>query len=439
MAQATYSVTTAGTGLNKLWKKVQGKLQKGAQFMTEEFEAFNQFRNFDVNWSAREITFPIDITDDDGVASIPEGGVEARPSSPNAQEAQITWINMNARFTVSRTAEYIDKLDPDAELENQIKYQGLKKLQAVGRAVGDYIWGTSTGYLAQTTTIATQASGTYNLENLYGSSTYPGTASTTLDTNNANLIADKFRPAVSSVGGTWVALIRSGALVTNAIGQVTAVSAAGTVPATITVTWNGTVTSASGDYIVKANSIENTTVAGTDYLNGATGLYDMAYTTTVHNLSGSSVPRWNPALTDSSGGRFSGVRLHKGRDVMFNIGGGKMDLMFIEQGVYRDMVALQQTAVRFNDPYDLDLDGDVKAKGIGWFKTRRVLPGTVIGTNRNSIYRMTLLEKPSGQPAWGDGYKLQDSNGFVFPMDYPWNMVITNRSNMIVWNTLQSQ
>jgi hypothetical protein len=67
------------------------------------------------------------------------------------------------------------------------------------------------------------------------------------------------------------------------------------------------------------------------------------------------------------------------------------------------------------------------------------LPGTVIITNRNSAYRMSLLEKPSGQPTWQDAYKLQDYNGYVIPMDYPWQLVTTNRQNWTVFQNLQGQ
>lgn len=433
MALSTYTPTTSSAGVNKIWRKVQGELQPGWQFMVEEYEIMDELKNFKIDWSAREITVPIDIIDDTGVASIPEGGYEAFPQSPNVQEIQFTWTLMNKRITATRTAQYIDMLNPEAELKDQLKYQGMKAIQAVGRHWGDYFWGTGNAYLCQTTTAATQASGTYSLSNLYNSSNYPGTSASTQDLNIANLIVDKFRV------GERVALISSSALVANAIGTVTAVSALNTVPATIAVTWNGSVTSTSGMQVVKANSVENTTIAGTDFANGLTGITDMMFSSTIHNLSSGSVPRWAPQFTDTTGGRFSGVRLHKGRDLMFNYGGGKLNTLLIDQAVYRDLISLQQAALRFNDPFDLEIDGDIKSKGVGIFKSRRALPGTAVGIDKASFYRMTLLPKPSEKPVWQDGYKLQDQSGLVFPIDFPSQLITTNRANWVYWTNLQGQ
>lgn len=421
MALATYLTTTSSTNLNKIWRKIQGELQQGFQFMVEEYEMVDELPNIQVDWSAREITVPIDIDDGAGVASIPEGGYEARPYSPNVQEILFTWTFVNKRFTASRTAKYIDQLNPQAELKRQLLYQGMKAIQDIGRHFGDYFYGSSTGYLATTTTAATQSSGTYQLANAYNQSTY---------NSNLPFIADKFRV------NDYVALINAGSLVSNAIGQVTAVS---TSAGTITVTWNGSVTSTSGMQIVKANSTENTTVAGTDLNNGMTGMIDMMTATTVHNLSNGTEPRWFPAFSDTSGGRFSGVRLHRLRDTIFNVGGGKLQTIICSQGVYRDVLALQQAALRFDDPFNLEIDGDVKSKGVAFFKSRRSLPGTVIAFDKESVHRMTLLPKPSEKPVWEDGFKLQDQSGYVFSIDFPVQMVITNRGNFAYVQNLNEQ
>jgi hypothetical protein len=64
---------------------------------------------------------------------------------------------------------------------------------------------------------------------------------------------------------------------------------------------------------VFANSVENTTIAGTDYNLCPVGLLDASTSTSVHGLSGSSVANWNPALTSVTAGRFSGLKLRKAR------------------------------------------------------------------------------------------------------------------------------
>jgi hypothetical protein len=423
MAIATYVPTTSSSNINKIWRKVQGELQPGFQYLVEEWELLDDLKNFQVDWSAREITVPIDISDGAGIASIQEGGYEARPYTPNVQEIQFTWTFINGRFTTSRTAKYIDQLNPEAELKRQLVYQGMKKIQDIARHFGDYFWGTGNAYLAINTTSATQTSGTYTLGSLYGNASYNLSSM-------AGIIADKFRV------NDYVALISGGALIANAIGIITAVN---TSTPSITVTWNGSVTTTGVEFVVKSNSLGNTLVTDTDYQNGLTGMLDFATSTTIHNLSSASVPRWAPQFFDTSGGRFSGVRLHKGRDQMFNTGGGKLNTLLMDQGVYRDLLALQQAALRFTDPFALEIDGDIKSKGIGFFKTRRALPATVLGIDKGSFYRMTLLPKPSEKPVWDDGFKLQDQSGYVFPIDFPCQLVCTNRANMVYWQGLATQ
>jgi hypothetical protein len=49
---------------------------------------------------------------------------------------------------------------------------------------------------------------------------------------------------------------------------------------------------------------------------------------------------------------------------------------------------------------------------------------------------MTLLPKPSEKPVWEDGYKLQDQSGYVFSIDFPCQLITTNRANMVYWQSL---
>lgn len=418
-ATGTYTPTTS-TSVNKIWRKVQTNLQQGFNFMNEEWEGLEDLQNFDVDWSTREILVPLDLNDGSGVASIPEGGYEAFPSSPNAEELSLTWIMFNKRFTASKTTRYIDERSRRAQIRRQLLFQGKKAIEDISRAFSDYFFGYSTAYLAQTSTVATQSSGAYTLINGYGDSTI----------SNAAFIADKFRV------GDRVALIRSGGLVTNAIGIITAINK--TTP-TITVTWNGSVASQANDYVVKANSLENTTLTATDYNLGLVGLLDGLKSTSVHGLSSGTNDRWAPAYTDATGGRFSGIRLHRGADEISNKGGGMLDCVYIAQGVYRDLIALQQAALRFSDPFALEIDGDVKSKGRTFKKSRRVPPGYVIAGARKSLKRMTLLNKPDANFAWNDGKELQDQSGYVFSVDFPCAEVWLNRANWAYWSGLTEQ
>src|SRR5690242_19552058 len=99
MSTATYSVSTSATTLANIWRKVQAGIIVSFQFGVEEWNWLSKLKKFDVDWSAREITAELDVNDDIGTASIPEGGFEARPSSPTTATATLTWILLNKRFT----------------------------------------------------------------------------------------------------------------------------------------------------------------------------------------------------------------------------------------------------------------------------------------------------------------------------------------------------
>ena len=417
MAVATYTPTLS-TDVTEIWRTVQTDVQQGLNFMSEEWEQMEDLKKFKVDWSTRSITVPLDIIEGAGIASIPEGGYEARPSSPTVRELTLSWVLFNGRFTTTKTANWIAKNTPNAMLEDQMRFQAMKKVQDLGRHYSDYFYGMSTGYLAQTSTAAAQSSGAYTIYNGYGQSTI----------SDATWLCDKFRV------GDYVALVRSAALVTNAIGVITAIT-----PATpsITVTWAGSVTSVAADYIVKANSLENATLAGgTDYNKGLVGLVDACVTASVHGLSSSTDANWAPQLADTSGGRLTGIRLRKAAQIIKNKGGGTMDKVYLSQGVERDMISLQNAAVRYSDPNAMEMDGSVKYGSVKFFSSRRVPNGWAIPVASKSIRRLSLLPKPDGTPVWDDGEKIVDRSAYVFSIDFPCANVFLNRANMAYYNGL---
>jgi hypothetical protein len=410
MASATYTPTLSSSGVNKVWRKVQGELQDGFGFDVPEWEQFDSIRGFDIDVSAREVTVPIDLAEGAGVASIAEGALEARPSSPNVEELTLNYILLNKRFTATVTAELLDKHQKAAQLKRQLVFQGKKAMQDVARDWADRLYGLSTGYLAQTSTVATQSSGVYTLKNMYGQTSLAHAAA-------FPQIADKFKV------GDAVALIRSGALVTNAIGLVTAVSK--TTPS-ITVTWNGSVTSADDDYVVKANSLGNTVLGDTDYNKSMNGFIDNAVTASIHGLSHAN---YLPAYSDTTSTRFSGIKLRRMKDEIGFAGGGKMTKIFIGAGVYRDTLALQQAALRFHDPFALELDGDIKSKGVTFFTSKRVPAGWVFAFDAKSVRKLDVMPKPGDNITWSDGVKIPDTSGYVFSINLLTQMVWINRAN----------
>lgn len=413
MATSTYNVMTTAA-VNKIWRTVQTGLKQGTNFLCEEWNALDDLQDFDVDYSTRSIKVPLDIYDDFGVASIPDGGFEALPGSVNADELSLTWITLNARFTVSKTAKWVQMRSPAAMIEQQMRFQGRKKLQALARRVSEYFWGFGTGAVALTSTVATQSSGAYTLKDAY-SVTGLGVGTTPFNVMNFFEIGDR------------VALIRAAALVTNAIGVITAKT-----PATpsITITWNGSVTSANNDIIVFANSVENTTIAGTDWNQALTGVLDAMTSASLHGLATSTAPKWAVGYSTTAAARFNGITLRKMKQGIRNSGGGEMGTVWWSNGVENDVVQSQSAAVRFSDPFSMELDGKAKSRGVTFNTSRRVPAGYVFGWDKSSPAKMLLLGKDVKQPAWEDGYKLQDQSGFVFPVDLPCAMVWQNRGKL---------
>ena len=419
---ATYSVLTAKTDVNGVWRKVQGPLLTAAQFMVDEWDMLDDLQTFNVNWSAREITVPLDLLDDVGIASIPEGGFEARPASPNPTDATLTWILLNGRWTISKTARWIDQQNRAAMLERQLAFQGRKKLQAMARRLAQYMYGFGTAVMAK---VVSDAAAVITIKDLYG---IAGLGSTTAPFSVINPFTKGDTVAILNPSGP--------ALRVNGIQTITAVT-----PATPSITLAADPTSVTAnDLIVFANSLENTTLAGgTDFNAGLVGFLDAFTSTTVHNVSSASFPKWAPGLSDTTGGRFTGVRLIKGRQFTANAGGGDLDTIIYDQGVERDLISYLQAAVRFSDPYGMVMDGSPKAKGTTFMSTRFVPEGFAFGLNKASLNKMTLLPKPGAVPAWDDAKPLIDQSGFIFALDYPCFLVWKNRGNLALWQNLTRQ
>ncbi len=419
MTIATYTPTLSGSDLDELWKKEQLGVVTAFGFGVPEWNFFNKLKNVDTNWSTREITMELDLDDGYGVASIPEGGYEARPSSPTAATATLTWILLNKRFTISLTAKYIhDKRGTKAMLTDQLKWQSKKAVQAIRLKVGNYLYGFSTGILAHA---AEDANATTHLtiDDMYGIAGLGATGSNRLAT-------DLF------TAGDYVGFINGGSF--RSIKVPSAIAASNVL--THATDWS---TTADGDYIVGAASVENATNAGTDYLRGLTGLLDMITSTTVHSYANSSNSRWDPALENTSGGRFTGVKLRKMKQAINNKGGGTLDRILWTQGIENDVFAQLQAGLRFSDSFGMEMDGSPKSRGVKFLATKRVPDGYVFGwDSKRSVGKATLLPEP-GQVAWGGGEKIKDQSGMIYSLDFPVFMATKSRANMAMYSGITEQ
>jgi hypothetical protein len=417
MSTAATAVTTGGTDVNKIWRIVQGDLAQGIQFENDEWNMVDDFVvPEDLPFSARSVTIPVDMIEGAGIASIPEGGVEARESSPNAREITITMQQFNGRFNASRLSMYADK--SEAQVEKQLKFQGAHKLRDLSRHFSDYFYGTSNAYLAQASATQTATTMTITLQGGYGVS----------GITDGTFISQKFKVS------DWIAVINGGTLVANGIGQITAVTAA----PRIVVVFNGSCTVTSADYIVKANSKGNTTIAHTDYSRGLVGMVDITTTASVHSLSSSTDANWDVAYADTSTARFNGLEVIRAEDEIANEGGGKVTHILIDQGVRRDWINYERQALRFSDPMSMETDGNIKSKGRKILPSKRVPPGYVYCFDKSALSKWTLLPKPDGKFSWGDGKEYIDENAVVFRIDMPVALVCRNRKKFAYFTGKQT-
>ena len=401
----------------KLWKKIQGKLIYGFNVQCEEWNLIQDLKNFEVNFSAREVTAPLDISEHGGGASIVEGGYEAVPYTTAPQELTFTWVNENHRFNKSKLSEYLDKRAGDSQLENQMKYQGKKLLQALVRRAGNQFYGYSTATVCETTTTATSASQTMTLNDAYGEA----------DLDNAAFLASKWK-----VGDRVAVQSSIGVLRTNGIGEITAVTAA---TPSIAATMIGSCAVAAGDILTYANSMENTTIGGgTDYNKHVAGLLDGANTTSIHGLSGSTYPFWS-AHVSSTGGRYSLSHLRAGQYAIQNNGGGKANLMIVSNGVLTDMTLQQQAVLRYEDAMNMEFDGATKVKGARIFTSRKVPNSRVfLLDSKKALKRWSLMPFPDQDGNFPEDAfnvnedKVQDVSAVNFSLDLSWALVWQNRS-----------
>lgn len=420
-----YDVIT-NTQVNAIWRKVQGALQNGFNFVTPEFRWISdRFPELNIDASLREMTFPVDLFEDRGVATIPEGGRLAEPMSVNAEDATIVFVNANKRFTASRLQRWASQADGGrGYIVRQLTFQGRKAVEAIGRNLGDQFYGFSNGVLAINQTDITSTTPTYTLNDAYGDSDIPGT-----DTASAKYIANLFKV------GDRVALVRAGALVgpgdAAVNGEVTDVD-----PATpsIDVTWPGTAPDADvGDSVVLSNSTDATTLAHTSFNHNLVGLLEMLKAQSVHGIDNTLVPNWDVSLADTTAGRFSGIKWRRAVDEIHNFGDADANIVTLfAQGVYRDTMSQYQAGVRFPSMMALEIDGDFTARGNTPLQSRRMPPGHVCLYGRQAIKTKNIFDNTDG----GFGYTgsqakwLTDDSGWVFDVDWAGLMAVTSRKQL---------
>lgn len=423
MALQTKASTTQ-TQAAKIWRKVQGTAVDGINFKVEELKLIGSLTNAKVAPSLREVTRPVFVTRDGGVASISEGAAKARPMSPTPQEISVSLVHLQKQFAIAQLVLMITRMGGDTQVVKQFKYQLRMAIAAMSDQIGDYFWCGSSGILATTDTDLAGATTVLTLTNGYNQSWI----------TNAAYLADRFKDGSSANAADNVHVLNAGAQVTNAYGYV---SARSRVNGTISVTWNGTAPSdtTNGLQVVKANSLEST---ANDFNKAFVGITEVLTATSLHGLSGSSFDGWTIAYSDTTGGRLDGTRLEAAMDAIEDDGGVKANKVAWAKGVKRDVKSQYKSAVQFQDAYAIPIDGDVKARGIEFFASRRVPPGFAMPFDSSSLEK--FFWKPSLDEAEGmtesDLLESEDYTFSVGRIDLVGNLITNRRKGFAYFRSL---
>lgn len=420
MAGGSNTHTTV-SNLEKGYRKKATKLYTAFKDKVNEFSWLDDIDDEEIEASGRENLIPLDIARGYGAHMVSDGGNEARTITRAMNEGSFSFVQANARFFISTLARAFDQKAKDAQIVRQMKYQSKKALEALARRVGLQFYGFSTGYVCESTTNATATTQTLTLNDGFGDSTIDG----------ASYLGGLFED------GDRVALIRSAALVSNALGEVTDNT---TVAGELIVVFDGAVDADAADNIVFANAVTDTTITATDYNKWPVGLLDICTSTTVHGLASTTEANWAAAVNNTSGGRFSYVKLKNIRNQISNKSGGKLTDVVWAQGVENDVEAGERAA-RIYDSSAMDLDGSIKAKGVTFRTSDLVPPEHVFGFDRSGWGKKLLTDKPAedGMLDFGAMDKAEDRAGWKGGFDLIYALVCRSRGKFARYADLTEQ
>lgn len=410
---------------SKAYKRSSTKLYRQYTRRVAEYGWMDETPDEEIVPSGRENLVPVDLTRGFGAAMIEDGGYEALTASTSIDEGAFVFNHINARFAISLRAQAFDRAAKGNQVIRQIKLQSLKCVEAVMRKFAYMFYGFSTGVLAKCSGDpgAGATSHTITLKDAFG----------VAGAGNAAYLAGMFTV------GEGVALIRTGALVTNAIGLVTAVSKSA---GTITVTWGGSVDPAADDSIVYANTVTDATITATDYNKWNVGLLDVLTSTSLLGLAGTTTnPTWNPALYDTNGGSFGFVKVKKLRQALENEGDTTLRRLILANGVENDMQARERGALLWSDSGSMNLDANVRAKGVRFDTSRFTPPGFAFALGADAMGKKVLTERPDEEELidFGKLFKAEDRSALKGGVDMICANIPRARSRFAGYSGLNEQ
>lgn len=421
-----YTLSSAETAI---YKKTNTDVMEAIKAFTEEYSWADDTPDERIIPSANEMRLVVDVNYETGVASIPEGGYEAEATSVAAQVGTFAAIQLNARYSFSTHYEdgWNSGQGKQGQIENQVRFQALKKMQAVQERFGQQFYGFTTGALA---VVKTTGSGSATQTDIALKDPFGTTIVGSTSANQLAYLSGLFRP------GEGVALVRSAAIVEFG----TVIGAGSSGDGFLNVTFNASCTPTAGDLIVVANAVTDATLAGTDYNKWTVGLLDAVSSASVHGLATSTSANW-ASYADTTGGRWSYAKQQKMINQLMNNGGVTMNRMVMAQGVFRDVVAGEGSALRYGTGDTFDFDWSFKAKQTKILSSRLSPPGTIFGWNNKVYTKKMLSDKPpaEGGPDIFSVDKVQDRGLVQASLNFIYFRVCTNRAGMGYASNLTEQ
>lgn len=419
MAAPSTVPNTTGASMNNFWKYVQGPVSKYIwnHGKRPEKQWFDTLPKSEMPWSALSMTAPAELLERGVVASIPDSGAMAYTASTNAVPYSVSDIHLNSRFSVSNQVQWGDE-GARNQILPQLRAQALQVGFSMNEDWSDRFYGFPTALLATTDTDISGTSGTLTLTNGFGSTSI----------TNARYITNLFKTGTSvNVGADRIALADSSNTLLG-FGTVTAKDATA---GTITATFDASITAtANGIKIYKANNIEAATLAGgSDYLKGLNGLMELYTSTSTLNISGSTYASWNPSYTLTAAGRFSWATYRKARNAMKNESSYDTDFMWMAQGVGVDLAAQERAGLRYSSSADLNIDGNVRAKGVDIMEAKGVPPGFVFG-GTTEVFRRHEILPMEGDDQYNQLQKFENYAASFGRMDWFGQMYVVSRRGL---------
>jgi hypothetical protein len=421
MAVGTLGVTLVN---DPLAGKVQYTALKPAiEWGVPEMEWYDDFQESDIIIGPTTLNMPLDLEQGFGAASLADGGREARAVSPTIRTAQLTLTHINARFSVTRWSKAMNQQSRAAYVTNEMTFKARKRLEAIQHKVGLNFYGFTSGQVCQVSAAVSgvTAGAAITFSNAFG------------DTNLTNtLYINQLFNVGDQIG---ILSSASGTLLAGGVGEITAKGTSNV----YTVAFSSALTIAANSSVMFANNAAYgdtfTETAHTDFNKWQPGLKDMTESTSLHSLSGTTYPGWTSAVTDSTGGRFTPLKLKKIRQLMQNAG-KKLKGLVIAQGVERDMEDQMNASVRFMGIDAIQFDGSAKTKE-KQMSSRYTPGGHVFGIADGVLKKKVLGAMPD--QSQGEMDKLENYARYVLGDDLMWVVACESRKGLAEYRGLTEQ